>query len=49
VYETFNRVTRMIFLQSLERLSNMENEKWIRGRQVCLPRIHFIGGLFNAY
>jgi len=38
-------VARMIFLQSLERPSNMENEKWIRGRQICLPRIHFEWGI----
>jgi hypothetical protein len=37
-------VARMVFLQSLERPSNMENEKWIRGRQVRLSRIHFLWG-----
>jgi hypothetical protein len=37
-------VACMVFLQSLERPINMENEKWIRGRQVCLPRIHFLRG-----
>jgi hypothetical protein len=37
-------LARMVFLQSLERPSNMENKKWIRGRQVCLSRIHFLWG-----
>jgi hypothetical protein len=38
-------VARLVFLKSLEHPSNMENEKWIRGRQVCLSRIHFIWGI----
>jgi hypothetical protein len=37
-------MARLVFLQSLKRPSNMENEKWIRGRQICLPRIHFLWG-----
>jgi hypothetical protein len=37
-------VARVVFLKSLERHSNMENEKWIRSRQICLPRIHLFMG-----